>query len=81
MHQRRSQSDLARQPPFYLGFFQFMHNARRRGKALLGILVEALVAGTSLPPQKARRANKERISTCRTNLRIASELCGPPEPL
>jgi transposase-like protein len=30
--------------PFYLGFFQFVHNARRRGKALLGELVAALVA-------------------------------------
>ena len=30
--------------PFYLGFFQFVHNARRRGKALLGSLVAALVA-------------------------------------
>jgi hypothetical protein len=26
----------------YLGFFQFVHNARRRGKALLGALVTAL---------------------------------------
>ena len=30
--------------PIYLGFFQFVHNARRRGKALLGALVAALVA-------------------------------------
>src|SRR5919107_1104569 len=30
--------------PLYLGFFQFVHNARRRGKALLGVLVAALVA-------------------------------------
>jgi len=29
--------------PDYLGFFQFVHNARRRGKALLGTLVTALV--------------------------------------
>ncbi len=29
--------------PAYLGFFQFVHNARRRGKALLGTLVAALV--------------------------------------
>ncbi len=29
--------------PDYLGFFQFVHNARRRGKALLGTLVAALV--------------------------------------
>jgi transposase len=30
--------------PDYLGFFQVVHNARRRGKALLGALVSALVA-------------------------------------
>ena len=30
--------------PLYLGFFQLVHNARRRGKALLGTLVAALVA-------------------------------------
>src|SRR5690348_4441418 len=30
--------------PIYLGFFQFVHNARKRGKALLGALVGALVA-------------------------------------
>ena len=30
--------------PLYLGFLQLMHNARRRGKALLGALVAALVA-------------------------------------
>jgi transposase-like protein len=29
--------------PLYLGFFQFVHNVRRRGKALLGALVAALV--------------------------------------
>ena len=29
--------------PVYLGFFQFVHNARRRGKALLSALVAALV--------------------------------------
>jgi transposase len=29
--------------PLYLGFFQFVHNARRRGKALLGALITALV--------------------------------------
>ncbi len=29
--------------PRYLGFFQFVHNARRRGKALLGALVSGLV--------------------------------------
>ena len=30
--------------PLYLGFFQLVHNARRRGKALLGTLVAALAA-------------------------------------
>ena len=29
--------------PFYLGFFQFVHNARRRGKALLGALIAVLL--------------------------------------
>jgi transposase-like protein len=29
--------------PLYLGFFEFVHNARRRGKAPLGALVAALV--------------------------------------
>jgi transposase-like protein len=29
--------------PLYLGFFQFVQNARRRGRALLGSLIEALV--------------------------------------
>jgi len=27
-----------------IGFFQFVHNARRRGKALLGALIAGLVA-------------------------------------
>ncbi len=30
--------------PLHLAFFEFVHNARRRGKALLGALVAALVA-------------------------------------
>ena len=29
--------------PTHLGFFQFVHNARKRGKALLGALIAALV--------------------------------------
>ncbi len=29
--------------PIYLGFFQFIHNARKRGKHLLGALIGALV--------------------------------------
>jgi transposase len=30
--------------PLYLGSFEVVHNARRRGKALLGTLIAALVA-------------------------------------
>src|SRR3954470_10515115 len=33
--------------PIYLGFFQLVHNARCRGKALLGTLVAGLVASTN----------------------------------
>ena len=29
--------------PIYLGFFEFVHNVRRRGKALLGALIGLLV--------------------------------------
>jgi transposase len=29
--------------PLYLGFFEFVHNVRKRGKALLGALIEMLV--------------------------------------
>jgi transposase-like protein len=28
--------------PLYLGFFQFVHNTRRRGKALLGALIVSI---------------------------------------
>lgn len=30
--------------PLYLGFFEFMHNARRRGKALLGSLLDTVLS-------------------------------------
>ena len=30
--------------PRYLGFFEFVHNARKRGKALLGSLLETLLS-------------------------------------
>ena len=30
--------------PLYLGFFEFVHNVRKRGKALLGSLIELLVS-------------------------------------
>ncbi len=40
LHRGISQEKL----PLYLRFFQFVHNAPRRGKALLGALIAALVA-------------------------------------
>ncbi len=30
--------------PFYLGFFEFVHNAKKRGKALLSALLETLLS-------------------------------------
>ena len=44
--------------PLYLGFFQFVHNARRRGKALLGALVAALVACPNLTTPKSDKSVK-----------------------
>jgi hypothetical protein len=38
-HQGISQEKL----PLYLGFFEFVHNVRKRGKALLGALIELLI--------------------------------------
>jgi hypothetical protein len=35
--------------PLYLGFFEFVHNARRRGKALLGSLMELFLQTTMVP--------------------------------
>jgi len=32
--------------PLYLGLFEFVHNVRKRGKALLGALIELLVMPT-----------------------------------
>jgi len=38
-HRGISQENL----PLYLGFFEFVHNAKKRGKALLGSLLELLL--------------------------------------
>ena len=35
--------------PIYLGFFEFVHNARRRGRALLGSLMELLLQPERCP--------------------------------
>ncbi len=32
--------------PLYLGFFEFVHNVRKRGKALLGSLLETLLVNS-----------------------------------
>jgi len=32
--------------PLYVSFFQFVYNARKRGKALLSALVEVILAPT-----------------------------------
>lgn len=37
--------------PAYLGFFEFVHNARKRGKALLGSLLELLLPPVPAAPQ------------------------------
>src|SRR4051794_38169239 len=41
--------------PDYLGFFQFVHNARRRGKALLGALIAASSPDCPSPPRNPTR--------------------------
>src|SRR6201989_1881262 len=48
--------------PLYLAFFEFVHNARCRGRALLGELVAALVAGCAPPPRIPIRASKVMTS-------------------
>jgi len=61
---RRRQEKL----PLYLAFFQFVHNARKRGKALLTALVEAIVAHhpnrdeprTRSPPMAKRGYDRAR---------------------
>ena len=35
--------------PLYLAFFQFVHNARARGRALLGVLIAQLLASPRNP--------------------------------
>src|SRR3954453_13767837 len=42
--------------PIYLGFFELVHNARRRVKALLGTLIAALVRWCAPSPRKPTRA-------------------------
>jgi hypothetical protein len=39
--------------PLYLGFFEFVHNARKRGKALLSALLECLSIRSPWNPYRA----------------------------
>ena len=48
--------------PAYLGFFQLVHNTRRRGKALLGTLVAALVASTDATTPKPDKSHPTRAT-------------------
>ena len=58
--------------PLYLNFFPFMHNARRRGKALLGTLVAALVAE---PRPTTPEPDKSLVINCSMILGRASNRC------
>lgn len=40
---RKTRHQVQEKLPVYLGFFEFVHNLRKRGKALLGALMELLV--------------------------------------
>jgi len=43
--------------PLHLGFFQFIHKARRRGKALLGTLIASLVARWDLTTPEPKQGH------------------------
>ena len=49
--------------PIYLAFFQFVHNARKRGKALLGALVSNF--GRVIPKSTPRNPGRASIFTRR----------------
>jgi len=48
--------------PLYLGFFEFVHNVRKRGKVLLGSLIELLVSKD--PGIQSERNNVARPFLC-----------------
>ena len=48
--------------PLYLGFFEFVHNVRKRGKALLGALIELLVSKTLESNKSDRRMQQGNVS-------------------
>ena len=57
LHQGISREKL----PLYLGFFEFLHNARRRGKAFRGALIAALVnCGLAITPEPNKSLSYHR---------------------
>jgi hypothetical protein len=48
--------------PLYLGCFEFVHNVRKRGKALLGALIELLV--TDNPGIQYEAGHKQHRRSC-----------------
>jgi transposase len=44
MIQRKGEVVIQKKLPLYLGFFEFVHNARKLGKALLSSLLSCLLA-------------------------------------
>ena len=49
-------------PPFYLGFFQLVHNARRRGEALLALPSRAWSHDPPPPPRNPTRATQNFLA-------------------
>ncbi len=45
----RPHRGISRDKPLYLGFFEFLYNAKRRGKRLLSALLEGLLKKTPEP--------------------------------
>ena len=50
---------------FYLGLFEFVHNVRKRGKALLGALIELLVTPTPETQDEPFFIKKESVTSSR----------------
>ena len=72
--------------PLYLGFFEFVHNVRKRGKALLGSLISLRVKsppGISDEPSSGATARRtkslSKISRLASALRTRRAGCAPSE--
>ena len=49
--------------PPYLGLFEFVHNVRKRGKALLGVLIELLVTPAAETQDERTPISKESFTS------------------